>query len=248
MDKIKEFHNDRKIAIEKMAHDINVKKCTENWELSVAKYDYVYNMTWMGVPILQLTTDMIAIQEIIWKVKPDLIIETGLAYGGSIIFSASMLELLGNDGEVIGVDIDIREHNRKAIENHPMFKRITLLEGSSVDNKIVSQVTDIAKNKEKVLIILDSNHTHDHVLMELRNYAPLVSKESYIIVMDTNIEKYHEIVSQGRESRPWGVGNNPWTAVQAFLKEDNTFEVDETITDKIVITSAPGGYLKKLNK
>lgn len=245
MDKIQEFHEERKVAIEKMARDKKVQECTEKWELAVAKYDYVYNMTWMGVPILQVTTDMVAIQEIIWKVKPDLIIETGLAYGGSIIFYSSMLELLGGDGEVIGIDIDIREHNRKAIENHPMFKRITLLEGSSVDDNIVETVKKIAENKKSILVILDSNHTHEHVLAELRSYASLVSKGSYVIVMDTNVEKYHDIVSQGRGSRPWGVGNNPWTAAQEFLQENDTFKVDSSITDKILITAAPDGYLKK---
>lgn len=246
MDKIQEFHEERKVAIEKMARDKNVQECTEKWELAVAKYDYVYNMTWMGVPILQVTTDMVAIQEIIWKVKPDLIIETGLAYGGSIIFYSSMLELLGGDGEVIGIDIDIREHNRKAIESHPMFKRITLLEGSSVDSNIVETVKKIAENKKNILVILDSNHAHEHVLAELRCYASLVSKDSYVIVMDTNVEKYHDIVSQGREERPWGVGNNPWTAAQEFLRENNTFEVDSSITDKILITAAPDGYLKRV--
>lgn len=246
MDKIKEFHDERKLAIAKMAQDSKVKECTEKWELSVAKYDYVYNMTWMGVPILQLTTDMVAIQEIIWKVKPDLIIETGLAYGGSIIFYASMLELLGGEREVLGIDIDIREHNRKAIESHPMYKRITLLEGSSVDEDIVGKVKEIAKDKKSILVILDSNHTHEHVLAELKAYSSLVSVDSYIIVMDTNIEKYHDIVSVGRDARPWGVGNNPWTAAQAFLKEDDSFQIDLSITDKIIITSAPDGYLKKI--
>ena len=246
MDKIQEFHLERKKAIEEMSKDKKVSELTDEWTLAVGKYDYVYNLTWMGVPILQLATDILALQQIIWEVKPDLIIETGVAYGGSVIYSASMLELLGGEGEVVGIDIDIREHNRKAIEKHPMFKRITLIEGSSIDEEIVTKVKEIAKNKKSIMVVLDSNHSHDHVLNELKIYSELVSVNSYIIVFDTNIERFHEKVSVGRPYRPWGVGNNPWTAVQEFLTENDNFAIDKSIENKIVLTSAPDGYLKKI--
>lgn len=246
MDKIQEFHLERKKAIEEMSKDKKVCELTKEWALAVSKYDYVYNLTWMGVPILQLSTDLLALQEKIWQIKPDLIIETGLAYGGSIIFSASMLELLGGEGEVIGIDVDIREHNRKAIEVHPMFKRIHLLEGSSTDDEIVRQVKHFASNKKSVMVILDSNHTHEHVLKELEIYSKLVTLNSYIIAFDTVIEFYHDQLSESQSNRPWGVGNNPWTAVQEFIKTNDDFVIDESIQNKIVITSAPQGYLKRV--
>lgn len=246
MNKIQEFHLERKKAIDEMNKDNKIHELTKEWSLALAKYDYVYNLTWMGVPILQLSTDILAMQELIWDVKPDLIIETGLAYGGSIIFSASMLELLGGEGEVIGIDIDIREHNRKAIESHPMFKRIHLLEGSSIDDIIVEKVKNIASNKKSIMVILDSNHTHEHVLKELEIYSEFVTIDSYIIAYDTNIEFFHDQVSEGRPYRPWGVGNNPWTAVQEFIKDNNNFIIDKSIQNKIVLTSAPDGYLRRI--
>jgi cephalosporin hydroxylase len=181
-------------------------------------------------------------QEIIWEVQPDLIIETGVAHGGSIIFSASMLELIGNDGQVIGIDIDIRAHNRTEIEQHKLFKRITLLEGSSTDKTIVEKVYKIAKNKNKIMVILDSNHTHDHVLQELNLYANLTTVGSYCLVFDTIIE---DMPDGSFPDRPWGKGNNPKTAVWEFLKANDNFEIDKTIENKLLITVAPSGYLKR---
>ena len=202
---------------------------------------YSYNFTWLGRPIIQYPQDMVAVQEIIWQVKPDMIIETGIAHGGSIIFYASMLEMLGGNGQVLGIDIDIREHNRVEIEKHPMFKRITMIEGSSVDKDIAKQVYDFAKNKKQVLVLLDSMHTHAHVLKELQLYSPLVTKGSYLVVFDTIIEDMPEDFFPDRS---WGKGNNPKTAVWEFLKTNDRFEIDKEIENKLLITVAPDGYLR----
>ena len=208
---------------------------------------YSYNFLWLGRPIIQYPQDMIAMQEIIWQVQPDLIIETGIAHGGSLIFSASMLELIasctGNQGEVLGLDIDIRPHNRAAIEAHPLFKRITMLEGSSIADEIIAQVTAKAAGKKRVLVCLDSNHTHDHVLAELHAYAPLTSVGSYCVVMDTVVE---DVADELSNDRPWGKGNNPKTAVWEYLKTHDEFEIDKSIHNKLMITVAPDGYLKRI--
>ncbi|GAU75652.1 cephalosporin hydroxylase family protein [Fusibacter sp. 3D3] len=246
MGKIEEFHLERKRAIEAMTKDEELKELTKAWSIRSGKYDYVYNSTWMGVPMLQVPSDILALQSIIWEVKPDLIIETGIAYGGSLIFSASMLELLGGEGEVIGIDIDIRAHNREAIESHPMFKRITLIEGSSTSESVFNQVKKIVNDKHKIMVILDSNHTHEHVYKELQLYSSLVSTGSYIVVFDTIIEMSNDVISEGRDYRPWSKGNNPWTAAMQFLEENDAFEIDSSITDRFVITAAPDGYLKKI--
>ena len=201
---------------------------------------YSYNFTWLGRPIIQLPQDMIAIQEVIWNIKPDLIIETGIAHGGSLILSASILELIGQ-GEVLGIDIDIRPHNLEAIEKHPMSKRIKMIEGSSINEGIISKVKNYADGKDTVLVILDSNHTHDHVLAELRAYSSLVTIGSYCIVLDTLIE---DIPDKFHVDRPWGVGNNPKTAAREFLQNNDRFEIDKKIENKLLITVAPDGYLK----
>jgi cephalosporin hydroxylase len=202
---------------------------------------YSYNFTWLGRPIIQFPQDIIATQEIIWQVKPDLIIETGIAHGGSLIFYASMLELLGGDGQVLGIDIDIREHNRMAIEAHPMFRRISMLEGSSIDKETARQVYNFANNHKQIMILLDSMHTHDHVLKELELYSFLVTKGSYLVVFDTIIE---DMPDDFFPDRPWGKGNNPKTAVWEFLKTNNRFVMDKEIENKLLITVAPDGYLK----
>lgn len=243
MEVIKKFDADREEFQKKMGKDDEVNKLSSAWINSVAKHKYVYNFNWLGRPIIQLPTDMIAIQEIIWNIKPDLIIETGIAHGGSIIFSASMLELLGGDGQVLGIDIDIRKHNRKEIESHPMFKRITMIEGSSIDQKTINQVEEIAANKKCILVLLDSCHTHDHVLKELEAYSRLVSVDSYIVVLDTIVEFATE---EDFSDRPWSIGNNPWTAVQEFLKNNENFIIDEAIPGKLLLTSAIDGYLKRV--
>ena len=208
---------------------------------------YSYNFTWLGRPIIQYPQDMIAMQELIWEVKPDLIIETGIAHGGSLIFYASILELVatctGNEGEIIGIDIDIRGHNRKAIEEHPMIKRISMIQGSSIDPEIVAQVIEKAKGKKRILVCLDSNHTHAHALAELEAYGHLTSVGSYCVVFDTLIEDMGE---GAYPERPWGPGNNPKTAVWKYLKTHSEFEINKSIQYKLLITVAPDGYLKRV--
>jgi len=232
---------ERKRDIQRMAEDRQMAELGLAFVRDTAKYKYSYNFTWLGRPIIQLPQDIVAMQEIIWQVKPDLIIETGIAHGGSLMLYASMLELLHGDGQVLGIDIDIREHNRVEIEKHPMFKRITMMQGSSTDEDIVQQVYDFAKNKKQVLVALDSSHTHNHVLKELQLYSPFVTKGSYLVVFDTLIEDMPEDFFP---DRPWGRGNNPKTAVWEFLKTNKRFEIDREIENKLLITVAPDGYLR----
>lgn len=208
---------------------------------------YSYNYSWMGRPIIQYPQDMVAMQEIIWSMKPDLIIETGIAHGGSLVFYASILELVsacgGGEGRVLGIDIDIRAHNRKAIEEHPMAKRISMIEGSSIEPNVIAQVRDKAMGKKRILVSLDSNHTHDHVLAELEAYALLTTVGSYCVVFDTLIEDMQE---DAYPDRPWSKGNNPKTAVWQWLKSHPEFEIDQSIHNKLLITVAPDGYLKRV--
>lgn len=235
------FNERNQEFIESMNQDSNVLSVTREWFMHATKYEYSYHFNWLGSPIIQFPQDIMAVQEIIWRVRPDLIVETGIARGGSLIFYASMLELLGTDAEVVGIDIDIRAHNRKAIEAHPMNKRITMLEGPSTDESIVNEVRNLAHGKERVLVALDSNHTHSHVLRELELYSPLVRKGSYLIVFDTVIEDMPEHLYT---DRPWAKGDNPKTAVWEFLRTNDRFEVDKGIENKLLITVAPDGYLR----
>jgi cephalosporin hydroxylase len=219
---------------------------------------YSYNFSWQGRPIIQYPQDMIAMQELIWTVKPDLILETGIAHGGSLIFSASMLAQLDmcdaieagavfdpsrSKRKVLGVDIDIRAHNRAAIEAHPMSSRIAMIQGSSVAPDVVQDVRDFAAGYNRVLVCLDSNHTHEHVIAELQAYAPLTSVGSYCVVFDTVIEDFPTGMYP---DRPWGPGNNPKSAVFEFLKSHSEFEIDKTIDHKLLISVAPDGYLKRV--
>lgn len=238
---LNKFEAEKKLNINEMVGDRELKVLTNNWLIESCKYRYSYNFTWMGRPIIQYPQDMIAMQELIWQIKPDLIVETGIAHGGSLIFYASMLEMMGKPGQVLGVDIDIRKHNREEIEKHPMFKRIKMIEGSSVNEKNVRKVYELAEGKRKVLVALDSNHTHDHVLKELQLYSPLVKKGSYVVVFDTVIA---DLPEDFFSDRPWGKGNNPKTAVWEFLQTNDRFEVDKEVEAKLLITVAPDGYLK----
>lgn len=235
------FDRERLENIRNLGMNPHFRAISRQWIEDVSRYKYSYNFSWLGRPIIQFPQDIVAMQEIIWQVKPDLIIETGIARGGSLIFYASMLELLGGEGQVLGIDIDIREHNRVEIEKHPMFKRITMIQGSSIDEGIVQQVRDFAQNKDCVLVALDSNHTHNHVLQELQLYSPLVTKGSYLVVFDTIIE---DMPKGYFPDRPWDKGNNPKTAVKEFLKTTDRFEIDREIENKLLITVAPDGYLK----
>lgn len=243
MDPIKQFEEEKKVRLKKQLENEHLQKLAEPFFLETVKSGYSYNFTWLGRPIIQYPQDMIAMQEIIWDIKPDLIIETGIAHGGSLIFYASLLEIIGK-GEILGIDIDIRKHNRTEIENHSMAKRITMWEGSSISEDITSQVRKFAEGKENIMVILDSNHTHDHVLAELELYAPLVSVGSYAVVFDTVVEDMPADYNWG--PRPWGKGNNPKTAVKTFLSTHDEFEIDQTIDAKLVISVAPSGYLKKI--
>lgn len=243
MDEIEKFIQDRNARIDAYPQNQQLQETAAKFMEVSVKAGYSYNFTWMGRPIIQYPQDMLAVQEIVWAVKPDLIIETGVAHGGSLIFSASLLEMMGIEGQVLGLDIDIRSHNYGEIVRHPMYKRITLLEGSSIDEKIACKVREFAKGKQRILVMLDSNHTHDHVLRELQLYAPLVTKNSYCIVFDTIVE----FMAKGHYSdRPWDVGNSPYTAAQKYLKENPDFVVDECISNKLLISVAPSGYLKRV--
>jgi len=247
-DPIKQFELERDARIVSLSKDLEFKERSRAWLEESMRKSYVYNFSWLGRPIIQNPIDIIAMQEIIWSVKPDLIIETGVAHGGSILFSASMLELNAQCGgpvnaQVVGIDIDIREHNRKAIEQHSMAKRITMIQGSSIDPIVIDQVKAIAKDAEKILVCLDSNHTHEHVLTELNAYASLTSIDSYCVVFDSFIE---DVPADVFNNRPWGPGNNPKTAVWEFLKLHPEFEIDSSIHNKLLITVAPDGYLKRI--
>ncbi len=241
MDTISEFKLSRKENLKEMSKDKELKKIAIEFMEKSTRYKYSYNFDWLGRPIIQHPEDMVAMQEIIWRVKPDLIIETGIAHGGSLIFSASILELIGSNGQVLGIDIDIRNHNRIEIEKHPMYKRISMLRGSSIDDNVIKQVKKFAENKKRVLVCLDSLHTHDQVLKELVIYSPLVTKGSYLVVFDTIIE---DMPKGFYSDRPWDKGNNPKTAVWEFLKTSDRFEIDKGIENKLLITVAPDGYLK----
>jgi cephalosporin hydroxylase len=243
MDPIEEFKKERKLAIEQMSEDEELKRKSLDWAVHADKYKYTYNFSWLGRPIIKFPNDIVLMQELIWDVKPDLIIETGIAHGGSIIFSASMLELIGEDGEVVAVDIDIRKHNRFEIEKHPMSKRITMLEGDCLSDDIINKIGKIAKNKKRVMVFLDSNHTHDHVLKELELYSSFVTVGSYMVLPDTIIEYF----PKGYYSnRPWDVGNNPMTALRTFMSRNHDFVIDHEKGNKLMITEAIDGYLKRI--
>jgi cephalosporin hydroxylase len=254
----KKFLEECESEVHKMGLDPNLQRASLEWQLAVQSYKYSYHFSHLGRPIIQLPQDIVAIQELIWKVKPDLIIETGIAHGGSLVLSASMLALLdmfdaidaGTAFEpkvskrcVIGIDIEIREHNKLEIEKHPLASRIKMIEGSSISNQIIDRVVYEAKNFNQIMVILDSNHTHDHVLAELEAYSSLVNKGSYCIVLDTAIE---DMPKDFFPDRPWGPGNNPKTAVWEFLNKHSEFQVDRNIQNKLLLTVAPDGYLKRI--
>ena len=214
---------------------------TNEWMAESVQQKYSYNFTWMGRPVIQYPQDLVALQELIWRVQPRVIVETGIAHGGSLVFSASMLELIGGDGRVIGIDVDIRAHNREALDAHPMRKRMELLEGSSIDPAVVALVTSSVGQDGPAMVLLDSMHTHDHVLEELRAYSGLVSDGSYLVVLDTIIE---DLPADLYSDRPWSPGNSPKSAVRAFLEENLYFDIDTEIESRIAITTAPSGFLR----
>ena len=254
-----DFERESRENITSYAADRNWSSASNSWTSRAFSQRYMYNFFALGRPIIQLPTDMVAIQELIWSTRPDLIIETGIAHGGSLVLSASMLAMLDmtdaiSDGrqmdpnksnrKVLGVDIDIRAHNRTAIEAHPMSSRISMIQGSSIAPEIVSQVHAFARDYNRIMVCLDSNHTHRHVLQELNAYASLTSKDCYCVVFDTVIE---DMPPDAFPDRPWGAGNNPKTAVWEFLKSHPEFEIDKSIHDKLQITVAPDGYLRRVS-
>ena len=242
MDPIEQFKKERQAALSAMGQDEELRKKSLEWMIAADKYLYTYNYTWLGRPIIKYPNDIVAIQEIIWNVKPDLIIETGIAHGGSVVFSASMLQLLGR-GRVVAVDIDIRQHNRVLIEEHPMYERVTMLEGSSIDPNIVRQIAGYVSESQVVMVFLDSSHTHDHVLQEMRLYSPFVTLGSYMVLPDTFVELFPQGHYKGK---PVDVGNNPMTALRSFMKENDRFVIDTAINDKLCITEGFDGYLKRV--
>ena len=242
-----DFQQEVKERIASYENDESLKSDAAAFMRSSIAGRYSYNFSWLGRPIIQYPQDMVAMQELIWSIQPDLIIETGIAHGGSLIFSASMLELnaiCGGPGDalVLGVDIDIRPHNRQAIEAHPLSRRIEMIQGSSVASDVVDQVRARAAGRRRILVCLDSNHTHDHALAELEAYAPLVSVGSCCVVFDTIVE---DLPGELSSDRPWGPGNNPKTAVREYLRSHPEFEVDRQIERKLQITVAPEGYLRR---
>jgi cephalosporin hydroxylase len=241
LDEEEKFRRERIENKAKLANDPGLHELAQRFLTASAKHKYSYNFDWLGRPVIQYPQDLVAMQEIIWRIKPDAIIETGIARGGSLIFYASLLALLGGDRRMIGIDVDIRPHNRTAIETHPMAKYIDLIEGSSLSPDVLAKVRKLTEGRRQSLIVLDSNHTHDHVLKELQIYSPFVRCGSYVVVFDTVIEDMPE---NSFPERPWGNGNNPKTAVHAFLKSNDRFEIDTDIENKLLITTAPSGYLR----
>tara|TARA_B110000483_G_C18140971_1_gene521423 strand:+ start:310 stop:1056 length:747 start_codon:yes stop_codon:yes gene_type:complete len=245
MRKIEKFREEVEENIAAIGKDKEIQKQSIDWLNTASKHNYTYNYSWLGRPIIQFPQDIVAMQEIIFSVQPDLIIETGIAHGGSLILYASLLELNAACGgpagaSILGVDIDIRTHNKEAIEAHPMSKRIQMIQGSSIATDIIDAVKSKTQGKQRIMVVLDSNHTHEHVLAELEAYAPLVTKGSYCVVFDTVVEDMPE---GSFPSRPWDIGDNPKTAVWEYLKTHPEFEIDKSIQHKLLITVAPDGYL-----
>ncbi len=260
MNEVQRYEGECRAEIELQGKDSGAQNLSLGWIKSANALKYSYHFKWQGRPIIQYPQDIVAMQELIWSIKPDLIIETGIAHGGSLIFSASILALLDmneaiesgstlnpsvSNRKVLGIDVDIRSHNRLAIEAHPMSSRIQMIEGSSVDSDIIRSVQEVAKAHSRILVCLDSNHTHDHVLAELHAYAPLVSPGSYCVVFDTIVEN---LPGEMFPDRPWGPGNNPKTAAWKYLESHPEFKIDKEIQSKLLITVAPDGFLKRKNE
>jgi cephalosporin hydroxylase len=240
-----EFEERKKAQAVALGRDPQLFAAAIDLLIAADQYDYTYLWSWLGVPIIQLPVDMIATQEVIWATKPDVIIETGVARGGSVLFMASLLELVGK-GQVIGIDIDIREHNRESIERHPMAKRVHLIEGPSTDPPILASVQAEIPTGASVMVVLDSDHSREHVLSELRLYAPLVTRGCYLVVADTMLGRLNADQTPQKRSKVWLKGNEPLSALEDYLKETNRFEVDHVLNGKLIFSSSPGGYLRCL--
>jgi cephalosporin hydroxylase len=245
----KEFESERRKKTDVIGTDPVLGDLSRRWLARAQELGYSYNFDWLGLPIIQYPQDVVAMQELVWSLQPDLIIETGIARGGSAIFYSSLLELNAicggpADARVVAVDVDIRPHNRTAIESHPLSRRLTMIQGSSIDEAIIAEVRRHAASRSRILVCLDSNHTHDHVLAELRAYAPLVTPGSYCVVFDTLVE---DLPPAAIGNRPWNKGDNPLTALRAYMAEVDDFEIDAARHGKLQITVAAHGYLRRKN-
>jgi cephalosporin hydroxylase len=241
VDPMETFYQQKHANIRSLGADAEIRDLTRAWFSRVSRHRYSYHFSWLGIPVIQFPQDLIAMQEIIWSVKPDAIIETGVAHGGSLVFHASMLELMGGDGIVVGVDVEVRAHNRRLIDAHPLAKRIRLVEGSSVDGATVGHVESLLVGKTNPLVILDSNHACSHVSAELELYQRFVRSGSYILVLDTIIDDMPEEFSNGR---PWGPGRGPKAAVHRFLQATDRFAIDQEYNNKLLVSVAPDGFLR----
>jgi cephalosporin hydroxylase len=237
-----EFERTKREAAARMAADEELAAKALDLNAAADRHDWSYQWSWLGLPVIQMPPDIVALQEVIWETRPQLVIETGIARGGSLVLYASILELLG-EGEVLGIEVDIRAHNREAIEAHPLAKRIRMIEGSSLNDDIVARARAAAAEAERVMVVLDSNHTHEHVLGELRAYGRLVTVGQFLVVADTFVE---QIPAQEHRPREWGPGNNPATALHAWLDEVDGFEPDPFVNSKLLLTASPGGYLRRV--
>jgi cephalosporin hydroxylase len=244
VDDRQDFERQRKSSSLRLGEDRELFAKSADMITHAEKYRYSYLWTWMGVPIIQMPADVLAMQEVIWQTQPDVIIETGVARGGSVIFSASLLSLIGK-GKVIGVDVDIRAHNRDTIERHPQASRITLIQGSSIAPDTVDRVKAEIPAGATVMVVLDSDHSHDHVLAELRVFAPLVSVGHYMVCADTVLGLLAPEQTPVDRSKVWYPGNEPLSALRKFLAEDSRFEADAEINGKLIVASSPGGYVRR---
>ncbi|MEL7544276.1 MAG: cephalosporin hydroxylase family protein [Pseudomonadota bacterium] len=257
-DPLASFAHERRERLDAFGRDEDFKKQALDWVSASMNRQYIYNFDWLGRPIIQYPEDIMSVQELIWQTRPDVIVETGIAHGGSVILSASMLAMLDYSdaikrGEmldprnpkrkVIGIDIDIRQHNRDLIEAHPMSAGLVMIEGSSIDPDVVAEVQTHVDGAERVLVFLDSMHTHDHVLAELEAYAPMVTKGSYCVVFDTIVE---DLPKGYFKDRPWNPGNSPKSALRAYLEDHPEFEIDSDLHNKLMITAVPHGHLKRV--
>ena len=242
---VKQFEDERDARVTGFKTDAELKQATLAWSELAFTRGYSYNFEWMGRPIIQYPSDMMGLQEVLWRTQPDLIIETGVAHGGSLVMYAGLQQMMGIQGaKVLGVEIDLRAHNRALINEHPMAKHIQIIDGSSVAQATLEQVRAVAAQHQRVMVVLDSLHTHDHVLAELEAYAPLVTAGNYLVVQDTHVE---ELPDHLWLNRPWKRGNNPMTASLEFLSKHPEFENDVALEAKLQITCARNGWLRRKN-
>ena len=230
-------------SIRTMAADPESIRVRREWMATATRHGYSYNFSWLGIPIIQHPEDIVIVQELIWSTQPDLVIETGIAFGGSLLLSASILKLLGGERQVLGVDIDIRAHAHSTLATHPLASSISTIEGDSIAPNVIEQVRQLRSRHDRVLVILDSNHTYVHVAAELSLYGEFVSVGSYLIVMDTIIR---DLPPEAFSDRPWDAENSPWTAVKEFLRADDRFVAASDVNDRLLATAAPDGYLVRL--